>query len=197
MTDITNVLIDYEMLFNEDYGMINLLVTKFNNDYLNRDYLSRVKYKQLMKDLINQEQDDPLKLAFKDNIDYSTIYTDLKDNYPEDIAKLSSKTLFFGYILELFRIKNDDICISIICKNKYEEQKIKNSFPIANIVYYNNINIDKYDVIYCKNYTNLFKLGDIKYKHIYIANYNYNITNISDEIKNIIIVNDVDIIQIY
>lgn len=197
MDDIIRILIDYEMLFNADYGIINLLVTKFNSSYLNTDYLRKVKYDQLMKDLINQEKDDPLKLAFKDGVDYTEIYNELQTKYEESIVQLSSRTLFFGYIKELFRMKNDEITITIVCKNKYEEQKIKNSFPTTNIVYYDSLDIDNYDVIYCKSYKNLTKLGGMKRKHIYMGNYNYNIKDISDDIKTIILTNEVEMIQVY
>lgn len=199
MENNISILIDFEMMFNEDYGMINLLVLKFNNGYLNDNYLKRVKYDQLMNDLLNQEVDDPLKLAFKDSIDYSSIYDELQNNYMKDIVELSSMTKFFGYITELMRMKNEDISITVLCKNKYEEQKIKDAFPNINIVNYDNINIKKYDSLYFKNYDNLtkIKISTIVHKKIYIANYKYNRIGIPDTVKAIAVCNDIEEIQIF
>ena len=62
-----NIFIEFEMLFDEDYGLIRTLVNKFkNSQYLNTEYLKHVSFKNLINDLLTQEVRDPLKLAIAD-----------------------------------------------------------------------------------------------------------------------------------
>lgn len=164
------VLSDFEMLFDMDYGMISTIVKKYNNPkYTNDDYLRTVSFNELCKDLCNQEERDPLKLAFKDGVDYKGLYKELLDNDMEFIIENSCPT----EVLKLFKTFKDFgmIDIDIICRNKYQEQKIKSlGYNIVD----DTVTMDNYDCLYIKYYKDLFKFGDMNSKNIYLANCIYN-----------------------
>lgn len=178
-------IIDFEMLFNEDYGLIKTIVDKYNNPkYTNDEYLKKVSFEKIINDLLNQEKNDPLQLVFKKGVNYSDIYNQLYENDIDYIVSYSCPTKLIGLVVELLRY-NSKNTITVICKNKYEEQKIEEFYHPIMTVNINDIDINTldYDCYYCKDIKNIDLFKEIKFKYIYIANYKYNLNSL-EEIKN-------------
>ena len=125
-----NIFIEFEMLFDEDYGLIRTLVNKFkNSQYLNTEYLKHVSFKKLINDLLTQEVRDPLKLAIADGINYQSIYDDIErdDNFKELIVKNSYplkkmiSCMKYSKALSL----DDSYTVTVCCNNKYEVERLK------------------------------------------------------------------------
>lgn len=199
MNDSINILIDFEMLFNLDYGLIKTIVLKYNNSkYTNDSYLKSVQFDDLMHDLLNQEKDDPLQLVFKDGVDYKDIYNQLYKNEIEEIVKHSCPTKIVGLMTELMKYNNNNN-IMVICKNRYEEQKIRSMHLLTKTVNINDINNLVYDCYYCKDIKRINMFKEIDRKYIYIANYKYNIIELEEnkELSSKLFLNNLDLIQIY
>lgn len=204
-----NIFIEFEMLFDEDYGLIRTLVNKFkNSQYLNTEYLKHVSFKKLINDLLTQEVRDPLKLAIADGINYQSIYDDIErdDNFKELIVKNSYplkkmiSCMKYSKALSL----DDSYTVTVCCNNKYEVERLKDiGFKVDVIMYEPELDLSKYDCLYIKEGINLkSKYKNVSQKHIYIANYNYNCDSDKDLLpKNEIIAYSIDsdlkIIDIY
>ena len=125
-----NIFIEFEMLFDEDYGLIRTLVNKFkNSQYLNTEYLKHVSFKKLINDLLTQEVRDPLKLAIADGINYQSIYDDIEkdDNFKKLIVENSYplkkmiSCMKYSKALSL----DDSYTVTVCCNNKYEVERLK------------------------------------------------------------------------
>ena len=204
-----SIFIEFEMLFDEDYGLIRTLVNKFkNSQYLNTEYLKHVSFKNLINDLLSQEVRDPLKLAIADGINYKSIYDDIErdDKFKELIVKNSYplkkmiSCMKYSKALSL----DDSYSVTVCCNNKYEVERLKDiGFEVKVIMYEPELDVSKYDCLYIKEGTHLkSKYKNVSQKHIYIANYNYNCDSSKDLLpKNEIIAYSIDsdlkIIDIY
>ena len=168
------ILCPYEMLYDMDYGLLKVIVDKYNNPaYINTDYLKHVSFEQLKEDLKYQETRDPLKLAFKEGIHYKHFYKLLYDNEMETIVK------------NCIRLKTHDVFqiwyqagmanINIVCKNEYQSNRIKSETNF-NVINEEQANTFNFDCLYVREYqTILNDYVEIKNKNIYIANCNYNL----------------------
>lgn len=204
-----SIFIEFEMLFDEDYGLIRTLVNKFkNSQYLNTEYLKHVSFKNLINDLLSQEVRDPLKLAIADGINYQSIYDDIErdDNFKELIVKNSYplkkmiSCMKYSKALSL----DDSYSVTVCCNNKYEVERLKDiGFKVNTIMYETGLDLSSYDCLYIKEGVHLkSKYKNVSQKHIYIANYNYNCDSNKDLLpKNEIIAYSIDsdlkIIDIY
>lgn len=194
MEDKLNIFIEFDMLFDKDYGLIRTLVNKFKDSkYLNTDYLKHVSFKTLINDLLSQEIRDPLKLAIAEGINYKSIYDDIEkdEKFKELIVKnsypLKKMISCMKYIKSLSL--TDSYIITVCYDNKYEIERLQDiGFSVDTILYEPNIDMSKYDCLYIKEGIHLkSKYKNVSQKHIYIANYNYN----CDSTKNLLPKNEI------
>ena len=173
------ILVDYDLLFDEDFGLRQLILDEYTNDeHFKIDLLSKLSKNILNGIFINRDNKNPLTIMLKSE------YIDSKDSLYEEfineldykIISLSPKTDFIKFIKALTLTKEIDI--TILCKKLLQKQNIKNELndiPCNIIVCGNNkINIDKYDSIYIKSYDLLNLIEFPRGKNIYIANYKFN-----------------------
>lgn len=207
--DDMNIFIEFDMLFDKDYGLIRTLVEKYKDSkYLNNEYLKHVSFKRLINDLLNQNERDPLKLAIANGIDYSNIYKDIEKDESfkkmiiDNSYPLKKMISCMKYIMSLSL--DDTYRITVCCDNEYELKRLdETKLKVNSIIYENNLDLSKYDCLYIKEGINIkSKYKNVSQKHIYIANYNYNCNNENKSLpKNEIIAysidNDLKIIDIY
>lgn len=200
-----SILVDFDLLYDKDYGLIRTMVNRYkDNKYLNTEYLGKVKFNDLIKDLINQEERDPLKLVFKDGINYKNIYDEISNNlsFIQAILNNSHPTKIINFMKEIL-VLDDNNKITVYCDNHFEQQKIDRlGLPFSTIVISNSIiDASKYDSIYIKDNLDLInKFKNIIQKHIYIANYKYNLNKdrlSKDEMILLALENDINTINIY
>lgn len=207
--DNMNIFIEFDMLFDKDYGLIRTLVEKYkNNKYLNNDYLKHISFKNLINDLLNQDERDPLKLAICDGIDYSSIYNDIEND--DTLKKMVVNNSYplkkmincMKYIMSLSL--DDGYKITVCCDNEYEIERLKDTKLNVNVILYEkDLDVSEYDCLYIREGISIkTKYKNVSQKHIYIANYNYNCNPEKKSLpKNEIIVYSIDsdlkIIDIY
>ena len=192
---MNNILIEFDMVIDTDYGLIKMIKDKYNNpEYIDKKYLDLVENNVLIYSLVKRDIKNPLSLIindkYKDSI--NKLLNEFYDNEYKNILEYSHKTNIYD-LINIYLMTNQ-ISINILCKNVLEEQFISNmDINITPITEndYSKINIDKYDCIFIKDFNNILKFKDVKVKNIYIARYSFNLEKdnqtplkeISDEIK--------------
>lgn len=178
----TNVLIDFDCLFDIDFGKIrhlanivkedpdNILFTELNNFVLKADnYMLRYFiYTSIIRDmpyLLNIDKDA-----------YNSIFND-RPTYRKAL-ELSPKTTIFG-LMEVYIETGGVVACTVLCKNPLEEHFIKRISPKARTIVGDcaNVNINMYDVFYINNFLDIIKfLEHNKFggKEIIIPDYWFN-----------------------
>lgn len=172
------ILVDYDLLFDEDFGLRQVILDEYTNDeHFKIDMLSKLSKNILNGIFINRSNKNPLSIMLKSEYINSkdTLYEEFMNELDYKIINLSPKTDFVMFIKALTLTKEIDI--TILCKKLLQKQNIKNKLDIpCNIIVCRNnkINIDKYDSIYIKSYDILNLIEFPRGKNIYIANYKFN-----------------------
>lgn len=173
-----NILVDFNILFNNPLGILDIIKTKFNNPkFINTEYFDKPEG-LILYDICNLEDHmDPYKLIFKEGIDYSLIqneflfggsyYEELIDNCPHtNVLKLMNTY-----------VTRSMAKVTVLCNNKYQEQKIKplsfGTIHLKDIVNDKTL-MKKYDALYFDFYGDVLLLGDFTGKNIYLSNCKYN-----------------------
>lgn len=173
-----NILVDFNILFNMPLGILDIIKKKFNNPkFINSEYFDKPEG-MILYDICNSdEENNPYKLIFKEGIDYSLIQNEFLFNgsYYEELIN----TCPYTNVLKLMNtyVSRAMAKVTVLCNNKYQEQKIKPlSFNTINIkdIITNEELLKKYDALYFNFYGDLLLLGDFTGKNIYLANCRYN-----------------------
>lgn len=184
MNDIrVSALIDFEMLVNVDYGIIKLIKRDYNNgEYIDLDYLDKVKDSVLISELYLRDYENPLELVLKD--DYinqadgllNQIY---KEKY-KDVLDLSVMTNVSS-LMQMYTngqyMSNDEFSVTVLCKNLIEEHYIKLKNPEYNTLVVSDkkkVDVNMYDYFYIKNFKDLLDYNRLLKKNLYIARYGFN-----------------------
>lgn len=158
----TSALIDFDCLFDIDFGKIryiatrvkeepdNALFTNLNNFVLNADnYLLRYFiYTSTVRDvpyLLNMDKDA-----------YNTVFSN-RPTYRKAL-EMSAKTTIFG-LMNIYIKSSGILSCSVLCKNPLEEHFIKSILPKTRTIIgnYTNVNINMYDVFYINNFLDIIK----------------------------------------
>lgn len=198
-----NIISSFDMIFDTDYGIIKTIVDKYNNPkFTNDEYLKKISFNGLIKDICNQEEKDPLKLAFKNEVNYKDLYNTLYETEMESIVYNSTPT----NILRMFQtyINYEMADITIICENELQKSRVKDLEIDCKIIG-TDFDIEKYDCLYIRDYHDLDnRYKNIKHKNIYIANCRYNMEEIQNgilipnkEIATYSLDNEINLIKLY
>lgn len=196
---MNNILVEFDLLIDKDFGLIQLIKDQYsNNDFID-DIILKMKDKVLIWELINRKDKNPLSIVlkkeYKDSMD--NLYREFIESEYKSILDFSISTSLLDLMITYL---NANICsITVICKNKLEEQII-NKYKLKTIICddFSKLNIEEFDSIYIKDYSKVTQFKNLKAKNIFIANYKFNLEN--DEYTPIndvsIFVSDINIVSV-
>ena len=163
------------------------------------DIIFKMKDKILLGELLQRKNKNPLSIAFKKEYLQSidSLYNEFIELEFDNILKYSLKT----NILDLVKtyIETSSSAVTVICKNKSEEQFI-NKYKLKTIICDNlsKLDISEFDSIFIKEYSKVTEFKNLSAKNIFIGRYNFNLEDDEytpkEEIS--VLVADVNIISV-
>ena len=178
------LLIDFDCIVDTDFGLIKTIKKEYiDNDFI-KPLLSYMNDSIMISELLDRENKNPLNIVLKDEYLSSadSLYNEFIESEYKSILDNSIATSLFGWTSMI--CKAEGIVITIICKNKLQEQIIKQLYkdiPISVLIINNlkDIDLKEYKTIVLKYYSDILdmNLKDIIAKNIFICNYKFNIDN--------------------
>lgn len=168
------VLIEFDMIRDTDIGVIEVLRKYYSKSKYINQVLLNIDNKILLSQLLMMHNINPLSLFFEDeSIDIDDLYDQLFDKYCDEIIEKSTYTNMKKVVL-LF--KERGVTTTVLCRNKKEEQIIRNELDLYTILHndYKEVDLKSYDAIYIKKFKDVLKFNKFNATHIYTANYAYN-----------------------
>lgn len=196
---MNNILIDFNLLIDTDYGLIKLIKTEYSENEFINVLLSKMRDKIILGELVSRKDKNPLYIAL--NKDYKesadSLYKEFMESEYDSILKYSISTSLLELILTY--IETNSCTVTVICKNKSEEQII-NKYKLKAIISdnYADIDISEFDSIYIKDYREILEFQFLKAKNIFIGNYRFNLEEDNyTPIKEVsLLVGDINIISV-
>lgn len=177
-----NIIITFDLLYDTDLGLLKLIKSKYNNpEIVKREYLDNITDIAIIDILLKNKDKNPLSFIINDKYHnhIDSLYDDFFTNKYDEVLLYSPMTEIVN-LISLYKMSKA-ISINVLCKNKLEEQAIKELNNEYNTILKeeNKVSVEDYDSIYIKyiNDINLFDHEHIKGKNIYIGNYSYNLQN--------------------
>lgn len=176
-----NILVYFNMIVDTDIGIYEVVKRKYNNPNLIDPIINTISIDALLLRLKEERYNNILDM-FMDSEKYNTedLYNQLIDQEYDNILKYSLVTDV--YRLMNVYIMSNVISVTVLCKNKQEEQIIKKmNKNFSTVILDDDLKIEDYDSIFLKNYKDIVFLKNIHCKNIFICDYQNNI----DEKENI------------
>lgn len=169
----TNILADFESLYDINFGIVKMIKEKFNSKELNQNILNADNY-FLRYSIYTMETNDVCNLINMDRDTYDDIIGNRK-NYLRAL-ELSPKTVILE-LLEMYMKTDGVINVHIFCKNILQKHFIKSyNHNIPIIMKAEDIKISSFDVYYINEYKSLLDCdGVYNGKEIIIPNYWFNL----------------------
>lgn len=185
-----NILVDFNILFNEPLGILDIIKRDLNNPkFVKSEYFNNSDGK-ILYDICDMDNnyESVYKLIFKEGIDTSLIKNEFLygGSYYEELIN----TCPYTNVLKLMNTFNtkEMAKVTVLCKNKYQEQKIKplsfDTIAIKDVIN-DRAMITKYDALYFDFYGDVLLLGDFTGKTIYLSNCRYNKEKEMKDIPNL------------
>ena len=173
------VLILFDTLVDTDYGLFKVFKKEYSkNEYVNKLLINSINDTNIFDFLNSRKEENILNILLKDiyrnssNKIYNEIMTTNYINVLEESSVTNVNTLMNNYIASGL------VDITILCKNKIEEQTVKSKIKNINTITSNDfsmIDISEFGSIFVKNIKDLIQFK--KYldgKQIYLSNYPFN-----------------------
>lgn len=176
-----NLLVFFNMIVDTDIGVYEVLKRKYNNPNLVNPIINTIDIGTLLVKLKEERYNNILDM-FIDSEKYNT-----EDLYNQLIEQEYDNILKYSLVTDVHRLMNvyimsNVISVTVLCKNKQEEQIIKKmNKNFSTVILNDDLDIDCYDSIFLKNYKDIVFLKNIHCKNIFICDYQNNI----DEEENI------------
>ena len=174
-----NILIDYDLLFDEDYGIRQIILDKYrDNECFKIEMLTKTDKITLNGILSSREDKNPLSIMLKSEYMDSkdSLYEEFRTQLGDEIINLSPKTDIVS-TLKMLNLTGE-VNVNILCKKLSQKQNIKEKITNMNynIILYEDkkIDIKNYDSLYIKSYDVLDMTTLPKAKTIYVADYRFN-----------------------
>lgn len=177
-----HLIVEFDTIVDTDLGLLKMIKEEYiDNDFI-EPMLSAMDDTIIISELIDREEKNPLYTILKDEYKSSadSLYKEFIDTEYKKILKYSKPTSLFGWTSMVY--KTDGIIITIICKNKLEEQIIKElykdiSISVIIIQDWKEIHLKEFKTIVIKDYSDVLKMNieDMNAKNIFICNYKFNL----------------------
>ena len=170
------ILVEFEFLIDLDLAIFKLIKDKYNNpEYINQDIIKMNDESKIVDFMINRKNINPLKQIIP-NADSLNLYNDIMKNHMDELLKYAKASDIFPLMVTFLK-EATSVDITVLCNSKLQEDFIKSlNNKLNTVIYddYKNVPVDKYTILYIKNYPSVLKYNHIAGKHIYIANARYN-----------------------
>ena len=173
------VLILFDTLVDTDYGLFKVFKKEYSkNEYVNKLLIDSINDTNIFDFLNSRKEENILNILLKDiyrnssNKIYNEIMTTNYIKVLEESSVTNVNTLMNNYIASGL------VDITILCKNKIEEQTVKSKIKNINTITSNDfsmIDISEFGSIFVKNIKDLIQFK--KYldgKQVYLSNYPFN-----------------------
>lgn len=173
------VLILFDTLVDTDYGLFKVFKKEYSkNEYVNKLLIDSINDTNIFDFLNSRKEENILNILLKDiyrnssNKIYNEIMTTNYIKVLEESSVTNVNTLMNNYLASGL------VDITILCKNKIEEQTVKSKIKNVNTITSNDfsmIDISEFGSIFVKNIKDLIQFK--KYldgKQIYLSNYPFN-----------------------
>ena len=173
---MNNILVDFDLLVDKDYGLIQLIKKDYSdNDFID-DIIFKMKDKILLGELLTRKEKNPLSIIFKKDYTQSldSLYNEFLELELDNILNYSLITNMLDLMITY--VETSSAIVTVICKNKSEEQFI-NKYKLKTIVYedFSKLDIKEYDSIFIKDYSKILEFKNLIAKNIFIGRYNFNL----------------------
>lgn len=173
------VLILFDTLVDTDYGLFKVFKKEYSkNEYVNKLLINSINDTNIFDFLNSRKEENILNILLKDiyrnssNKIYNEIMTTNYIKVLEESSVTNINTLMNNYLASGL------VDITILCKNKIEEQTVKSKIKNVNTITSNDfsmIDISEFGSIFVKNIKDLIQFK--KYldgKQVYLSNYPFN-----------------------
>ena len=173
------VLILFDTLVDTDYGLFKVFKKEYSkNEYVNKLLINSINDTNIFDFLNSRKEENILNILLKDiyrnssNKIYNEIMTTNYIKVLEESSVTNINTLMNNYIASGL------VDITILCKNKIEEQTVKSKIKNINTITSNDfsmIDISEFGSVFVKNIKDLIQFK--KYldgKQVYLSNYPFN-----------------------
>jgi len=174
-----NILIPFDMIYDIDIGIFKLMKSSYKNPIYIHAMMLCISNNNFKYFIINSKTYDPLNILLRDDCKGESIdiLNDLIEEDYERIVELSEPTDILG-LLSVY-LKSSLVKITILCTTEEESNKIKNTKLLENAKViiqkdYSKINMDEYDSLFIKKYTEVLRFKKLQGKSIFIGNYKFN-----------------------
>lgn len=190
-----NIVVEFEMLVDMDYGLVRLVRDYYRDDRL--FFLSIAdKNDNMLKGILkDRTMQNPLQVLFRDESKIELmdkLYVELLDKHYVEILDRSCETTIVTLVKKLIDSESG-VSINIICHNRHQEDKIKkvfadcvpNSYCIDTIDILGGYDLNKYGSVFCKSYVYFPYYRNFVGKSIFLADQNSNFDQNILETKNV------------
>ena len=171
-------LIIFDMLFDMDLAVLKVLLDNTKMPDLFNDRVNNINSMNEMRNiLLFREQNNPLSVLLSDKyVDSAdTILKELEEAYAEKLVEYAQPNSIANFVYHMS--ESGVIENTILCKDKWQVEKVKNNIPKAIPILDIPTNIDKYHCLFVKYVTDLLAFKGIGGKHIYLYNARFNLTD--------------------
>lgn len=190
--DINRILIEADLLFDIDIGIIKFIRDKFADpNFFNIDILELPDI-VILGLLQERENKNPLYILSLDNseCDYDNLYEEFMNTYKKDILEYSELSSVYDFVVACYGDSDVHADIDIVVDNNIDYSFVKKELEEdlnknINIIKKSDILIDltDYDSVYLKYSDNIIHYKNIDGKNIYIADLYINLDPLMYEEK--------------
>lgn len=176
-----NILVDFNMIVNTDVGVFSILKERYHNPKIIDPIILDTDIDTLLYRLKDERYNNVIELFVNEGYNTGMVYSQLISTKYKEILDKSMLTEVLN-VVNVY-IMTNVITVTILCKNKLEEQVIKKINSKFNVLLKTRekVNVKDFDSIFIKDYRNVIYFENLKCKNIFISNYKNNI----DEKKNL------------
>lgn len=196
-----SILVEFDFLVDLDLAMFKFMKDKFSESpLLNRDIIDDMDEQSVIFKLLNRKYMNPLEIILDNSVEVTNLYYEIMDDYYQELLCYAKAYDTFGLMIT-FLNNASSVDITVLCKNKIEEEFIKDLNPILNTIIIPNrrdVPLNNYTAIYLKYFVNIVEYRNVAGKHIYIAAAKFNMEEDRDMVNTTLcgLYSDINIIHL-
>lgn len=197
------LLVEFDFLVDLDMALFRYIQENYSNSkYVDQRIINIKNEYKILELLLLRKHINPLEIIMP-KVETIDLYNHLHSAHEKELLE---HYMFHDtyYLMGTYILNATATRITVLCKNKLEEDFIKqhNKYLRTIVCSRSNVNLDLYTAIYMKHFIFAMEYKNLKGKHIYIANAAYNMDEDTDCINGTLSilfgdVNTVKLIDLY
>lgn len=197
-----SLLVEFDFIIDLDLAMFKMIQNKYGNSpYVDKNPISIRDEKEIVSMLLNRKHINPMEILMPE-VDTTKLYFQFMDD--ENLYKelLSYAKAYDTFALMITFLKEaSSVDITILCKNKLEENFIRSLNPALNTIIVPNkfdVPLNNYTALYLKYFVSATNYRNVAGKHIYIPAAKFNMEEDRDciSIQMVKLFSDTNIIHL-